>query len=34
MDGKGSFVWKNGTDYNGGWKDGKMHGNGQFKWPN
>ena len=32
MDGRGIFVWPDGSSYEGEYKDDKKHGNGLFKW--
>lgn len=31
--GRGDYVFPNGTKYSGQWKDGAMHGKGMFMWP-
>lgn len=28
MEGQGTYTWPNGNKYEGGWKDGKKHGEG------
>jgi hypothetical protein len=33
-DGHGRFVWENGNEYDGNWKEGKQDGNGNFKFEN
>ncbi|KAH3744687.1 phosphatidylinositol-4-phosphate 5-kinase [Pelomyxa schiedti] len=33
-DGRGTFTWRDGSRYEGRWKDDEMHGNGTFTWPN
>ena len=32
VNGEGTFIWKNGDKYFGGWKDSKPHGTGTFEW--
>ena len=32
INGKGTFIWPNGDQYNGEWKNEKPHGLGTFKW--
>ena len=32
--GQGTFIWDNGDQYVGAWKDGKPHGEGTFDWRN
>jgi hypothetical protein len=29
--GEGTFVWADGKEYSGGWKEGKQHGVGTYK---
>ena len=32
FEGKGSYEWPDGREYEGGWRRGKMDGTGIFKW--
>ena len=32
MEGKGTYKWADGKEYNGEWKNGNMHGIGIYKW--
>ena len=32
--GKGTYSWKNGSEYTGDWVDGRRSGNGEFEWNN
>lgn len=29
--GEGTFIWADGKEYSGGWKEGKQHGIGTYK---
>lgn len=31
MHGQGEYTWPDGKSYSGGWREGKMHGEGKIK---
>ena len=33
VNGQGTYAWRNGDKYVGGWRNGKRHGEGIFIWP-
>lgn len=33
IDGRGKYIWTDMRSYEGEWKTNKMHGKGNFMWP-